>query len=209
MTTRIIHPPRIIDLLTATQEMSRAAHRCRDRAAQWHARAAKLPKLIRPNSQRADARGCWPAWTSIRADRLFARATKAKSEKEKYYELKDRGIVALHHEGVLRYVGSSPQGMAVYEFGEGGKACLHSCLYPASADRTSCQDHPEKLLVAAKKQRFRICDAEFTLRRLTIPMECGQVIGYERSAPPRITRDLPTCWNCGEAGHLARDYSND
>jgi hypothetical protein len=99
--------------------------------------------------------------------------------------------------------------MAVYEYREGGKACLHSCLHPVGAERTPCRDHPEKLFIVAKKQRVRICDAEYTLKSLAIPTEHGQVIGYERSAPPRITRNLPICWNCGEAGHLARDCWDD
>ncbi len=170
------HPPRRIDLLDAVREMSRSAHRWRDRAATYY------------------------------GEDQFRRATNAKNKKQHCYSLKERGIVALHQQGVLRYAGASPQGMAVYEYGDGGMACLHSCLHPRGVERTQVPDHPETLEVTAKKQRVRICDAEHTILGAQVPVTpwCTYP-DYERVQPPRKERTGPRCWECGEVGHIARN----
>jgi hypothetical protein len=98
----------------------------------------------------------------------------------------------------MRYAGASLQGMGIYEYGDGGKACLHSCLHPVGAERTLITDHPETLLVKAKRQVHRICDAELTLACLPEPGD-----RYERSPPPRV-RQAIRCYECGEEGHVAR-----
>ena len=165
------HPPRKIDLLDAVREMSRSAHRWRDRAAAYYD-AGK-----------------------------FGRATNAKNEKDYCYELKEQGIVALHQQGRLRYAGASPQGMAVYEYADGGLACLHSCLHPVGAERTPIPDHPETLEVAAKRQRVRIFDAILTIAANVDAVAVDT--RYERVAPPRKRSPL-ICWECGEEGHIAR-----
>jgi 6-phosphogluconolactonase/glucosamine-6-phosphate isomerase/deaminase len=66
------------------------------------------------------------------------------------------------------------------------------------AERTLITDHPETLLVKAKRQVHRICDAELTLASLPEPGD-----GYERSAPPRVRQPL-VCFGCGAEGHIAR-----
>jgi hypothetical protein len=110
--------------------------------------------------------------------------------------------MALHRAGELRYIGATPQGMAVYEYGDGGMSCFHSTLHPVGAEQTPVPDHPETLFVQAKKQKLRLIDVEQSL--CFLPTDAT---GYERSAAPRIARDLreKVCWECGEEGHLARD----
>ena len=49
--------------------------------------------------------------------------------------------------GTLRYAGSTPQGMAVYEYGDGGMSCLHSTLHPVGVERSPVECHPETLFV--------------------------------------------------------------
>jgi hypothetical protein len=71
--------PQTIDVLTATQEASRAAHRWRDAAsAQYEAGNHGL-------------------------------ASTSSANKRSFYRLKDQGIVHLHRTGVLRYIGASPK----------------------------------------------------------------------------------------------------
>src|SRR6185437_2245134 len=77
------------NLLLCIREASRTAHRERD--------AAQAAYQTRRHTLAGNAWAC----------------------KEKWYELKERWIVAAHRQGLLRYVGSSPQGLAVYEYGEG------------------------------------------------------------------------------------------
>jgi hypothetical protein len=161
--------PRIVSMLDATREMSRSAHRWRDRAAAYY------------------------------DDGRHTMARRAKLKKEECYLLKERGIIAMHRAGDLRYVGASPQGMAIYAYSDHDLACLHSCLHPAGAERVSVPGHPEVLLVPGKKQRIRICDAVATLSALPEPG-----VGYERSAAPRIARRPIICYECGGAGHIAR-----
>jgi hypothetical protein len=159
-------------LLEAVREASRSAHRWRDRAAD--------------------------RWDR---DKKKAAATASKNKKF-WYALKDAGIVALHRAGQILYIGVSPQGMAVYEYGDGGLSCFHSTLHPVGVDRTPVPDHPETLFVAAKKQKLRLVDVRAVLE------DCGDdTTGYERSAAPQFAREPRsfTCWNCGEEGHLARD----
>jgi hypothetical protein len=72
--------PETIDVLTATQEASRAAHRWRDAgSAQYEAGNYGL-------------------------------ASTSSANKRHFYRLKDQGIVHLHKTGVLPYIGASPQG---------------------------------------------------------------------------------------------------
>lgn len=161
--------PRSVSTLDATKEMSRSAHRWRDRAAAYY--GADLHKMAR----------------------------RAKLKKEECYQLKERGIIAMHRAGDLRYIGASPQGMAVYAYGDHDLACLHSCLHPAGAERVPVPNHPEVLLVPGKRQRIRICDAVGTLSALPEPGD-----GYGRSAEPRIARPPIICYECGGEGHIAR-----
>ncbi|MDR3725972.1 MAG: hypothetical protein P4K86_02915 [Terracidiphilus sp.] len=132
-------------------------------------------------------------------DQRFNLSTKAKSRKEYLYTLKERGIAAAHQLGLLRYIGQSPQAMGVYEYGDGGTSSFHSCLHPVGVVRDAVKGHPEVLLVAAKALKHRICDAENTIQQLPAPGA-----EYERSFPPRIPRSMPTCYECGMEGHIAR-----
>jgi hypothetical protein len=163
-------PPRSIDVLDATREASRAAHRLRDAAsAQYEAGNHGLAK-------------------------------SSSDRKRTLYALKERGILYLHGIGVLRYVGVSPQGMAVYEYGNGALSCLHSTLHPAGAERTLVTGHPEILLVPAKERELRLTDVEHTL--MSLPSDES---GYERSAAPRHPKQSITCFSCGGEGHIARN----
>ena len=108
------------DLLLCVREASRAAHRERDAA------------------QAAYCEG------------RHVLAGNARRRKEEWYALKDRGIIAAHRAGLLRYEGATPQGMAVYEYGDGGMACFHSTLHPVGVERTPIDGHPETLMVEAK-----------------------------------------------------------
>jgi Zinc knuckle len=167
-------PPRTIDIRLATREASRSAHRWRDAAASQY-----------------DAGN-------------YAFASRAKKQKDYMYALKDAGIVRLHLSGLLRYIGASPQGMAVYEYGDGGMSCLHSTLHPDGQQRTLVEGHPEVLLVAAKKAKARIMDVLLTLDPYGAVMARAEVYpGYSRSSSP--SRRAPiTCYECGEEGHIAR-----
>ena len=158
-----------VSVLDATREMSRSAHRWRDRAQQYYV---------------GDRHG----WAKL-----------SKRKKEDCYALKERGIVAMHRSSIVRDLGTSPQGMAVYSYADGDLMFMHSCLHPEGAERTPVLDHPEVLLVPAKQQRIRICDATSVLSALPNSTE-----GYMRSAPPRIARSQPSCYECGCVGHIAR-----
>lgn len=167
---KLKHAAKTIDLMDATREASRSAHRWRD-AAQQHYLSG-----------------------------MHGYAQRAKRKKEQMYARKDRGVIALHREGRLRYIGASPQGMAIYEYGDGGMSCLHSTLHPTGVKRTPVEGHPETLMVTAKRQKFRIADVEHTLSELPVPDG-----DYQRSAAPRIKRPPITCYDCGEEGHIARE----
>src|ERR1700733_92293 len=83
-----------INILDATREASRVAHRYRDAAAQ--------------NFERA----------------YLGAATRNSRAKRDFYAAKERGILALHRVGAIRYAGASPQGMAVYDMvPEEGNVC--------------------------------------------------------------------------------------
>jgi hypothetical protein len=157
------------DILLCIREASRAAHRCRD--------AAQVAYL---------------------ADRHLD-ASHWRNKKETWYSLKERGIVVLHRTGVLRYIGASPQGMGIYEYGEGGMSCFHSTLHPEGVERTPVANHPEILMVVAKAKTMGISEERVgvTLEGLSVDF-CG----YERSAAPRRA---VTCWTCGQEGHISRD----
>jgi hypothetical protein len=164
--------PEAIPLIDAIREASRAAHRWRD-AAQAQYQAGN-----------------------------HGLAKHSKREKERLYELKERGIAAAYKRGLLRYAGASPQGMGVYEYGLVGKSCFHSCLHPRGAERSVVEGHPEVLQVEAKGQRHAMTDVEFTLSQLPEDFE-----GFERTAPPRKPREPRpvVCYECGEEGHIARE----
>jgi hypothetical protein len=166
--------PRTIDILLATREASRAAHRWRDAAASYY-----------------DAGS-------------YGLATRAKEQKNLMYQLKDAGIAALHRSGLLRYIGASPQGMAVYEYGDGGMSCLHSTLHPDGVERTPVEAHPEVLHVTAKKAKVRMVDVAYTLLSyFSVGVDDKGYVGYSRSSSP--TRRAPiTCYECGEEGHISR-----
>lgn len=165
------------DVLLCTREASRAAHAARDRA------------------EAAYARG----------DQRRARAWRQK--KQDWYALKERGIVHLHRAGVLRYAGVSPQGMAVYEYGNGGMQCLHSLLHPRGAERKPIEGHPEVLLVPAAKKARGISHERVRVTLGALPYVEGE---YYRSKPP-INRSKIFCFLCGEGGHIAREcpYEDD
>jgi hypothetical protein len=163
-----------LPLIDAIREASRSAHRWRDRAASRWARSARKA------------------------------AGSASHEKSRWYALKDRGIAAAYENGLLRYAGGSPQGMAVYEYDGGGMSCFHSTLHPANTVRNILDGHPEVLMVPAKRQELRLKDVEHTLSSL--PEIDSQK--YERSSAPQRKAEPahgPQCWECGEYGHLARE----
>lgn len=164
------------DLLLCIREASRAAHRERDAAAE-----------------------------AYKAGR-HTLAGNARQRKNHWYALKDRGIVAAHKQGLVRYIGASPQGMAIYEYGEGGMSCFHSTLHPAGAEWTPVVGHPEMLHVEAKDKAKGISLARV---EVTLSALASDTTGYERSAAPRIERPEPVCWTCGEAGHIAADCPNE
>jgi hypothetical protein len=159
------------DLILCIREASRAAHRERDAA-----------------SEAYDC-GC------------HVLAGNASQRKNDWYALKDRGIVIAHKQGLLCYIGPSPQGMAIYEYGDGGMSCFHSTLHPAGVERTPIDGHPETLLVDAKGKAKGISLERVKITLSTLP---DDATGYECSVVPRIERPTITCWNCGEEGHLAR-----
>jgi hypothetical protein len=154
-------------VIEATREASRAAHRWRDAAASQY------------------------------GHRNFGLASHAKKQKEDMYRLKEKGIISAHKSGLLRYVVVSPQGMAVYEYDEGGMSCFHSCLHPRGAARLLVPDHPEVLLVAARRARLKMMNV---IRQLSSLPEPGEE--YERSVPPRREQRI-TCWTCGLEGHMS------
>ena len=158
------------DLLLCIREASRADHRYRDASREYY------------STGRHDLAG------------------KARKRKDEWYGLKDRGIVEAHKQGLVRYIGASPQGMAVYEYADGGMSCFHSTLHPAGAERTLVEGHPEKLHVEAKDKAMGI---SLTRVEVTLSALSADTTGYERSAAPRIERPEAVCWECGMPGHVA------
>jgi hypothetical protein len=164
------------DLLLCIREASRAAHRERDKAQQ-----------------------------AYQAGRHVL-AGNSKKRKERWYALKDRGIVAAHTAGLLRYIGHSPQGMAVYEYGEGGMACFHSTLHPSGVESPAIENHPETLEVPAKDKVKGVSLARVKATLQALPEDVGS---YVRSKAPRRKSAPLICWRCGEEGHLARECWQD
>lgn len=160
-----------LPLIDAIREVSRAAHRWRDAASSQYEHGN------------------------------HGLAKHSSWQKSYYYDLKERGIAAAYRQGLLRYRGETPQRMAVYEYGEGGMACFHSCLHPVGLLRPLIEGHPETLFVVAKKRLNHVTDAEFTLQALGVPGA-----EFERSSAPAMKKPVGLeCWNCGEEGHLARE----
>lgn len=160
------------DVLLCAQEASRAAHRHRDDASDAYERGLHLT------------------------------ASSHKRKKEHFYALKDRGIVHAHAKGLLRYVGATAQGLALYE-GEGH--CFHSTLHPKDAVRSVVEDHPETIFVAAKAKAkgLSIRRVEVTLEALPHP-DLDSYVRSDRPARPREEVEIE-CWECGEPGHIAAD----
>jgi hypothetical protein len=162
------------DVLLCIREASRAAHRERDAASDAY------------NEGRHTIAG------------------NARQRKNRWYALKDKGIIAAHKQGLLRYIGASPQGMAVYEYADGGMSCFHSTLHPAGAERIPVDGHPETLLVPAKD---KVVGVSLARVEVTLSALLSDTTGYERSTAPRVTRveHVLQCWTCGEYGHTARE----
>jgi hypothetical protein len=162
------------DLILCLREISRAAHRERDAAEQ-----------------------------AYRASR-HTLARNSKNRKNQYYALKDRGIAYAYGSGLLRYVGQSPQGLAVYEYADGGMSCFHSTLHPTGVEHKPVEGHPEILEVIAKAKIKGV-----SLQRVISTLEALPPVNdrFERSAAPRKTGDHPpvVCWECGEEGHISRE----
>lgn len=160
------------DLLQCIRESSRAAHRERD-AAQAAYQAGR-----------------------------HTLAGNCRMRKEHWYALKDRGIVGAHKRGLLRYLGASPQGLAVYEYGDGGMSCFHSTLHPAGADRLKIDGHPEILQVAPRDKVKGVSLDRVEVTLMALPCDFS---GYERSESPAIKRAPreTICYECGEPGHIA------
>ncbi len=164
--------PEPLPLLTAIREISRAAHRWRDAA-----------------SKQYEAGN-------------YGLASYSSSRKSHCYALKERGIAAAYLQGLLRYAGQTPQGMALYEYGDGGMSCFHSCLHPVGVERRDVEGHMEVLFVETKKAQHLVEDAESALSELPVPGET-----FERVSPPRRAKHsvAMTCWQCGEDGHISRE----
>lgn len=162
------------DLLLCIREASRAAHRERDAASNAY------------NEGRHTLAG------------------NSRQRKNKWYALKDRGVVAAHKQGLVRYIGASPQGWAVYEYADGGMSCFHSTLHPDGAERVPVEGHPETLLVPAKDKVKGISLARVEVTLSALP---AGTTGYERSSAPCVARveRVPQCWTCGEFGHIASE----
>ncbi|MGH9542649.1 MAG: zinc finger CCHC domain-containing protein [Terriglobales bacterium] len=172
------------DILLCTIEVSRAAHRERDDAEHCYTIAHSCPRQYRTQQ--------------------FANASLHSRRKNEYYALKDRGIIHLHRAGVLRYAGASPQGLAIYEYGDGGLQCLHSTLHPVGAERIPVAGHPEILQVPAKDKVRGVSLKRILLTLGALP---SSTEGYERSSSPSMKAERPpvVCYECGGEGHIARD----
>jgi len=130
-------------------------------------------------------------------------ATNSRERKNDWYALKDRGIAHAHGRGLLRYAGETPQGMALYEWGDGGMSCFHSTLHPVGVERVKVEGHPETLEVPAKDKLkgLSLKRIEATLRKLP-PVDAAK---YQRSAAPRKPRPATVCYRCGQEGHIQRN----
>jgi hypothetical protein len=144
-------------LLRAIREASHAAHRFRD--------AAHLQNCAGQ----------------------YELAKQASATKTHFYALKDRGIAAAYRQGLLRYAGQSPQGMAVYEYAKGGTSSFHSCLHPAGIPRPLVQGHPVTLFVAEREPNCLVKTTVSNPRSVEIP------------------RSTVFCSRCGGRGHDVAD----
>lgn len=102
---------------------------------------------------------------------------------------------------MVRYIGASPQGLAVYEFGDGGMSCFHSTWHPRGVERTPVSDHPETLFVVAKEKHrgLSLARVEATLQAFPLDLFAD----YDRTEAPTKTPSIG-CWECGEVGHTRR-----
>ena len=134
-------------------------------------------------------------------------AGNSKRRKEHWYTLKDNGIAHEYMAGNLRYAGKTAQGLAVYEFGDGGMNCFHSTLHPAGMEQVLIPDHPEIIEVAAKDKVKGI-----SLKRIeaTLAVFSLDPTAFVRSCSPAKPRTLRTiiCYTCGGEGHIARQCGN-
>jgi hypothetical protein len=164
--------PRELPLLDAVCEASRSAQRYLDLA-----------------------NGAWGSGDRPGAGRCVAR--EFRFLKQKY-----RGILALHKLGIVRYVGSDAQGMAVYEYGDAVIRCFLSTLHPDSAKQVPVVGRLEVLPVSTKAQKYRISDVAYTIGLLP-----SDRTGYVPSKAPAVVRERErsTCWRCCEKGHLPRE----
>jgi hypothetical protein len=158
-----------VGLIPAIRAVSRHAHKLRDQAQEYY--------------QAGNFEGA--------SSRRFA--------KEQCYALKEQGIVAAFRAGLLRYAGASPQGMAVYEYENGGMSCFHSCLHPEGVPATAVEGHPEVLFVTTKDP-----DVSPEVAGKALSFFSSETEGMRRVSPPRLPRML-TCWECGGEGHVARE----
>ena len=129
-------------------------------------------------------------------------ATKAKMKKYDWYGLKDRGIMALHRANILRYVGVTAQGFALYEYGKGGMSCFHSRIHPVGIERPLVKEHPDNLRVETRDKARGISLERVKATLSALPLD---TTGYVRIACRGDVRNSPGCWTCGEDDHFASD----
>jgi len=131
-----------MDILVATREASRSAHRWRDAAAAFY------------------------------ESNQHGFAGHASRKKSAMYVLKEKGIAHLHRSGAARPLcRRESAGDGVNEYGDGGKACLHSRVHPTGAGRQPIPERPEVLLVPATRQRVKMTDVIAALSALPIPSD--------------------------------------
>ena len=128
-------------------------------------------------------------------------AAQCRGREFRLHGLKERGMVALHRNGGLRYMGSTARGLAVYEYGDSENQYLHSRLHPEGEKQLVVTGRPEIVLMQAVASH-RIRQAKCILGSLP-----SHATGYIRSNVPAHIREREAsfCWMCGELGHPATD----
>jgi hypothetical protein len=165
---------REVDLLAAIFTVNRAAKRQRD-AAQKHYQG-----------------------------RRHGFAGSSKQKKQRYYGLKDDGIIAAHQAGRLQCIGQHG-GLFLWQ-GEGYS--FHSTVKPAGLELVELpmREGEEHLFVESKPKGVReprIVDALRTLEAL--PSYDHSLYAFVASPERKHEPRSVTCYNCGETGHIARD----